>query len=123
VNKYSNSEKDIHKRIHKFVVDCFVNIVRKIPKTVENIPIIQQLTSSLTSMGANDQEADATNSNKDFIAKYSIVKKESKETKYWLTFIRDTGILNGKIVDPYINESKEILLIVSKIIINSKRKL
>lgn len=123
MNKYSNSEKDIHKRIHKFVVDCFVNIVRKIPKTVENIPIIQQLTSSLTSMGANDQEADATNSNKDFIAKYSIVKKESKETKYWLTFIRDTGILNGKIVDPYINESKEILLIVSKIIINSKRKL
>lgn len=121
MNKYANTEKDIHARIHKFVVSCFVNIVKKIPKTTENIPIIQQISASLTSMGANDQEADAANSNKDFIMKYSIVKKETKETKYWLTFIGDTAILDKNIVDPFIKEAQEILLIVSKIILNSKR--
>jgi len=120
MNKYAKTEKDIHLRINKFVVACFVNVVRKIPKTVENIPIIQQISASLTSMGANDQEADAANSNKDFIMKYTIVKKETKETKYWLTFIRDTQILNPNDVDPYISEAQEILLIVSKIILNSK---
>ena len=120
MNKYSGTEKDIHVRIHKFVVDCFVNIVRKVPKTVENIPIIQQISASLTSVGANDQEADASNSNKDFILKYTIVKKEAKETKYWLTLIKDTAILPAEIVEPHIREAQEILLIVSKIIQNSK---
>lgn len=121
MNKYSNTDKDIHLRIHKFVVTCFVNVVRKIPKTPENLPIIKQVSASLTSMGANDQEADASNSRRDFIAKYMIVKKETKETKYWLTFIRDTSILESSLVDSYIRESQEILLIVSKIIQNSSR--
>ncbi len=120
MNKYANTDKDIHVRIHKFTVNCFINVVRKIPKSTENLPIIQQISSSLTSMGANDQEADASNSNKDFILKYTIVKKETKETKYWLTFINDTSMLDTKIVEPYIRESQEILLIVSKIIQNSK---
>lgn len=120
MNKYAGTNKDIHMRIHKFVVSCFINVVRKIPKTTENIPIIQQISSSLTSMGANDQEADAANSNKDFIMKYTIVKKETKETKYWLTLISDTAILEKTLLDPYIRESQEILLIVSKIIQNSK---
>jgi four helix bundle protein len=120
MNRYTNTEKDIHIRIHKFVVTCFVNVIRRIPKTIENIPIIQQIASSLTSIGANDQEADSANSNKDFIMKYTIVKKETKETRYWLTLIQDTLILDKKLVDPYIKESQEILLIVSKIILNSK---
>jgi len=123
MNKYSGTEKDIHLRIHNFTVKCFININRKIPKTTENLPIIKQISASLTSIGANDQEADAADSNKDFIAKYSIVKKETKETKYWLSFIADTNILSESVVAPYIREAQEILLIVSKIIQNSKDNL
>ena len=121
MNKYANTEKDIHIRIHKFTVSCFINVIKKIPKTTENISIIQQISASLTSIGANDQEADATTSRKDFVLKYTIVKKETKETKYWLTFIRDTLMLDKTLVDPYINEAQEILLIVSKIILNSAK--
>lgn len=119
MNKYVNTDKDIHVRIHKFVINCFTNVVRKIPKKEENIPIIRQIAASLTSIGANDQEADASDSKKDFIAKYKIVKKETKETKYWLTLISDTTIFEKTKIIPYIKESQEILLIVSKIIINS----
>ena len=119
MNIYVNTPKDIHIRIHRFVVECFVKVVRIIPKTPENIPIIKQISASLTSIGANDQEADAADSKKDFIAKYKIAKKEVKETKYWLTVIGDTNILAGEAVEPYIKESQEILLIVSKIILNS----
>lgn len=121
MNKYSGTDKDIHLRIHNFTVKCFINIIRKITKVTENLPIIKQISASLTSIGANDQEADAADSNKDFIAKYTIVKKETKETKYWLRFIADTNILSESIVEPYIREAQEILLIVSKIIQNSKR--
>lgn len=119
MNKYSNTDKDIHTRIYRFVIGCFREVVRKIPKTVESSPIISQLSSSLTSMGANDQEADAAISKKDFVAKYSIVKKESKETKYWLSVVQDTDLINKSITEPYIRECQEILLIVSKIIENT----
>ncbi|HKB88022.1 MAG TPA: four helix bundle protein [Patescibacteria group bacterium] len=120
MNKYANTDKDIHVRIHKFVVSCFVSVVKKIPKTVENISIIKQISASLTSIGANDQEADAADSNRDFIAKYSIVRKETKETKYWLSIISEMGLLESKIVEPYIKECQEILFIIIKIIQNSK---
>ena len=121
MNKYRNTEKDIHKRIYIFVVNCFRDVVRKIPKKIENLPIIEQLSSSLTSMGANDQEADAALSKKDFIAKYAIVRKEAKETHYWLSFVRDSEFVNKNIVDPYITECLEIRNIVSSIIESSRK--
>jgi len=111
MNKYKDTPQDIHSRIYKFVINCFKNVVKK---------IISQLSSSLTSMGANDQEADGASTKKDFIAKYYIVKKEAKETKYWLSVIKDTDLLNRDIVEPYIEECHEILMIVSKIINNTK---
>jgi len=112
MNIYRDTEKDIHKRIYKFVVACFNNIVKKIPKSKENLSIIEQIGSSLTSVGANDQEADGASSSKDFVAKYMIVRKEAKETKYWLNIIKDTGILSEFIVNPYIQECHEIQMIV-----------
>jgi len=121
MNRYRNTEKDIHTRIYRFVLQVFRDVVKKIPKSVENNPIISQLASSLTSIGANDQEADASGSKKDFIAKYLIVKKETNETKYWLSLIKDAEILPSSIVVSHIQECQEILLIVSKILENSRR--
>jgi four helix bundle protein len=121
MNNYRNTNKDIHKRIFTFVVQCFKDIVQKIPKKTENIPIISQISASLTSMGANDSEADAAFSRKDFVAKYTIVRKETKETSYWLCIIRDTNILSSSTINPYINECEEIKNIVSSIINNSNR--
>ena len=120
MNKYKDTPQDIHKRIYNFIINCFGDVVKKIPKTVENIPIISQLSSSLTSIGANDQEADATITKKDFIAKYMIVKKESKETKYWLSVIKDLQLVPKLTIEPYIQECQEILMIVSKIINNTR---
>jgi|SRR3972149_8844860 len=120
MNKYTGTDKDIHIRIHKFVVACFINIVKKIPKTPENIPIIKQISASLTSIGANDQEANASESNRDFIAKYTIVKKETNETIYWLNFIADALLVEKSAVNPHLKEAQEILLIISKIILKSK---
>lgn len=120
MNKFRNTDKDIHQRIYRFIVGCFKDIVRKIPKATENLSVIGQISSSLTSMGANDQEADASGSTRDFLAKYAIVKKETKETIYWLTFICDAGLLTDSNITYYIKEGEEILKIVCTIIKNSK---
>lgn len=121
MNQYRNTDKDIHQRIYRFIIGCFRDIVKKISKTAENLPVIGQIFSSLTSMGANDQEADAAGSKKDFLAKYQIVKKETKETVYWLSFVRDAGLIDPAIVAPNITEGTEILKIVSSIIENTKQ--
>ena len=121
MNVYKNTDEDIHKRIFIFVTQCFNEIVKKIPKTTENIPIIQQISASLTSIGANDNEADAAGSSRDFIAKYVIVRKETKETIYWLSFVQHTNHMDTSIIEKFINEGNEIKSIISKIIENTKK--
>lgn len=118
MNKYRATPLDIHARIFRFTVECFREVVRKIPKSVETIPIISQISSSLTSIGANDQEADAAASKRDFIAKFTIVRKETKETYYWLSFLKQIEALPASILDPYLNECKQIQNVVSKILQN-----
>ena len=120
MNKYKGTEKDIHRRIYRFVLDCFRDVVQKILRKPENIPIIEQLASSLTSIGANDREADAAGSRKDFIAKYTIVRKETNETLFWLSLVHDLILVNQKTVSQYLVEGEEILNIVSSIIKNAR---
>ena len=117
----NNKIKDIHERIYQFVIRV-INLVKILPKTPENIILINQITKSVTSMGANDQEADGTDSRKDFISKYAIVRKESKETNYWLRVIADTNPTFKARMQELMQEGKEIVKIVSTIILNSKRK-
>lgn len=122
MNKYKGTEKDIHQRIYRFVIGCFRDVVKNIPKRTENNPIISQLSSSLTSMGANDREADAAGSQKDFVSKYMIVRKESNETLYWLSVINDLNLVDRVRVSPYLSECQEILNVVSSIIKSARGK-
>ena len=117
-----NEEKitDIHERIYQFVIRV-INLAKKLPKTPENIILVNQITRSATSMGANDQEADGTDSWKDFVAKYAIVRKEGKETNYWLRIISDTNPTFRHRMDDIVQEGKEIVKIVSAIILSTKR--
>ena len=62
----SNNKYDIHERIFNFIVDV-INFLNKLPKTSTNLIFIGQITRSVTSMGANDQEADGSSSTKDFL--------------------------------------------------------
>lgn len=81
-------EKDIHERIYQFVLKV-LKLLSLLPKNPINLNIINQCIRSATSVGANDQEADACSSRRDFLAKYGLVKKELKETNYWLRLIDD----------------------------------
>lgn len=116
-----NKPWDIHERIYQFVIDV-LKFLKKVPRTPENLIIIQQLTKSVTSMGANDQEADGTDSVRDFVSKYAIVRKEGKESNYWLRVIFDTNIDLQTLMHDLRQEGKEIVKIVSTIILNTKRK-
>jgi len=58
-------------------------------KTQKEFVLTHQLIKSATSVGANVEEAQGSQSRKDFLTKISIAYKESLETKYWLRLIKD----------------------------------
>ena len=125
INKQINEkakERDIHERIYKFVIQV-IKLTKMLPKNPQNDVIIHQIVKSASSMGANDQEADGAESKKDFIAKYAIVKKENKETNYWLRVIEDTNPGISIRMDHLKKEGLELVRIISAIIISAKRKI
>ena len=115
-----NKPQDIHERIYQFVLRV-IHLVKSLPKTPENLILINQILRSATSMGANDQEADGTDSRKDFVSKYSIVRKEGKETNYWLRLIADVNPGFKDRMQDLMQECKEIVKIVSTIMLNAKK--
>lgn len=109
---------NIHERIFNFVVKV-LELINKLPKTSINLILINQIARSSTSMGANDQEADGALTKKDFVHGFTIVRKEGKETIYWLKLI---GKLNYSFLEEssiLIQEGEEIVAIVSSIITNA----
>jgi len=120
---YTNSQYkyDIYPRIFKFVIEV-IKLTRIIPKNDENKVIISQMLRSSTSIGANANEADGVSSKKDFIHCFTVVRKEGKETIYWLLLLSELNLLIKDKIDYLIREGNEIVSIVSKIISNSRKK-
>lgn len=106
---------DIHDRIYKFIVEV-IKLVNSLPKTSSNYVILNQILRSVTSMGANDQEADGTLTKKDFVHTYVIVRKEGKETNFWLSLISDTNPQVKERTQKILQEGKELVAILSSII-------
>src|SRR5262245_54254098 len=82
----------------------------------------RQLLRSGTSIGANVEEAQAGQSQADFINKYSVSLKEARETIYWLRLLDASGAgANGK-CKSLRQEANEIALIIGSIIVNTLKK-
>ena len=97
----NNKIYDLEERTAKFG-ENIIKFSKKIPKKVENLPLINQIIKSGTSIGANYCEAIEAESKKDFSHKISISKKETRETKFWLRMIASS--------EPNLkNESSELL--------------
>ncbi len=81
----------------------------------------KQLLRSGTSIGANVEEAQAGQSQADFISKMSVALKEARETHYWLTLILEAEIFPATRLDPILTETKEIIKVIYTIIQNTKK--
>lgn len=106
---------DIHERNFSFVIRV-LKMMKYIPPTVENKIIVNQLIRSATSVGANDQEADGVSTKRDFIHCYTIVRKELKETRYWLSILAELDVKLKARLGDLLEENSELIKIVSSII-------
>lgn len=75
-----------------------------------------QILRSGTSVGANVEEGQASQSQADFVSKYSIACKEARETLYWLRLFAATDIVKPTKIDPLSKEANELIAILTSII-------
>ena len=98
-----------------------IKLYRELKKDSVGQIIGKQLLRSSTSIGANVHEAQGAQSKKDFIAKMSISHKEARESAYWLRIIKDSKILPYNKIKQIIDETNQIIKILSSILITSKK--
>jgi four helix bundle protein len=84
--------------------------------------LIRQLCESGTSIGANVEEAQAEQSDRDFISKYAIALKEARETRYWLRLLVAAECVPADRVDDLTGEVTELMRIIAAIIISAQRR-
>lgn len=110
-----SKEFNIHKRIFSFVLSI-IDLTKSLPKTKQNLIFTDQILRSATSIGANAQEADGSTSRKEFFRCFTIAKKETKETNYWLSLISSTNSGFQNSTEIILKEGREIEAIVSAIV-------
>jgi four helix bundle protein len=85
----NSKQYDLEERTLKFARRVR-GFVKKLNKTVANIEDGKQLVKASGSVGANYIEANEALSEKDFVMRIKICRKEAKESRYWLR-LADTG--------------------------------
>jgi four helix bundle protein len=84
--------------------------------------LANQLLRSGTSIGANVEEGQASQSEADFISKYSIACKEARETHYWLRLLAAVEILPSDQLAELETECNELIAILTSIVKKKKSK-
>jgi four helix bundle protein len=82
--------------------------------------VSNQLIKSGTSIGANIEEAQGAQSRADFITKYHIALKESRETSYWLRILKATETIPATRLEEILNECEEIKKMIGASIVTMK---
>jgi len=89
---------------------------------VRNFPfgIARQVLRSGTSIGANLEEARVPTTPKDVKAKFKIALREARETKYTIRLIRATNLAPSVSSDRLLQESDELVAILTVSVRNMK---
>ena len=112
-------ENIIQQKSYLFAIKI-IELYKYLIGTKKEFILSKQLLRSGTSIGANIEEALGGQSRKDFISKLSIAYKEARETKYWLSLLREAKYMTQEELNPVFDNCEEILKIIGKIQKTSK---
>ena len=117
-----NKPFDIKDRSFLFALDC-LKFCRTISIDDKEYVLTKQLSRSGSSIGANIREAQNSSTKKDFIYKLSIAQKECNESVYWIELLIAFLELNSEESKKLEKEAKELLRILSSIVLNTKQRM
>ncbi|MBM4047475.1 MAG: four helix bundle protein [Planctomycetes bacterium] len=108
-------EYDLAERTAKFG-EAIIGFAKRIKVNDITRPLVGQIVSAATSVGANYCEADEAQSRKDFRHKIGTCKKESRETGFWIRMILAAQSDLKDDARPLWKESRELTLIFAAIL-------
>jgi four helix bundle protein len=114
-------EKDnvVKNKSYQFSLDI-IALYKYLTNEKNEYVLSKQLLRSGTSIGANVEEAIASQSKKEFIAKLNISLKEAHESHYWLRLLKDSNYMQKS---DLIEKVDELIKIITSIIISTKENL
>jgi four helix bundle protein len=105
-------EEELKKRTKQFALRV-MKLVSSLPNTIERRAIGNQLVRAGTSVGANYRAACKGRSKAEFIAKLGLVEEEADESAYWMELIIEGRLLEGKLLQPLLDEANELAAIMA----------
>ena len=116
-----DKSNNLYAKAHVFAI----RIVRFYQWTIEKkreFVLSKQLLRCGTSIGANVAEANGGISTQDFSSKISTAYKESLETKYWLSVMKETNLIEPKLYDSLHKDADELSKILFSILKSTRIK-
>ena len=116
----ASKQRDIQERAFSFACRI-VRLYQFLAKQKGAAEILgRQVLRSGTAIGANLEEAAAGQSKADFVSKCNIALKEARETNYWLRLLVDTEVIPASKLTNLVNESNELVAILTTIVKKSR---
>jgi four helix bundle protein len=115
-------ESILRDKSYSFAI-LIIKTYKSISLNKKEFTLSKQLLRSGTSIGANIREAEFAQSNKDFISKMSIALKESNETDYWLSLLKDTEYISEEEFNSLVLLNKELIKMLVSTINTMKSKI
>lgn len=103
--------------------DRILDVVKELEHRRSYARIIDQISGSGTSAGANAFEADEAMTAKDFAKCLGIVVKELNETRFWLRLVSRRGWIKTIRLTPLIQETLTLKSVFGAMIVRTRRKL
>jgi four helix bundle protein len=111
---------DLRERALQFAV-MVVEFVESLPPGIVSQEVGRQLVKSGTSIGANFEEGDVAESARDRVHKFSIARKEARESRHWCRVIGEAAVGEPDAATYLADEALQLVRILSKMIQGVKR--
>lgn len=97
------------------------NVAKYLRENRQEYIASKQFARCSMSVGANAEEANASQSKKEFIAKLQISYKEAKEAHYWVRLLESTSQITATEAHSLKHDIDEICKIISSIIMTTQK--
>lgn len=106
---------DLEDRTKAFALGCR-SLIRKLKRDIGNIEDSKQLVKASGSVAANCIEANESLSDKDFVYRAKVCRKEAKESRLWLNLLMITDSEQERQRTHLSNEAGEFIKIFTSMI-------
>ncbi|MDR0873698.1 MAG: four helix bundle protein [Prevotellaceae bacterium] len=115
-------ESVLREKSYKFAIRV-VKLSQYLQQEKKEYVLSKQVLRSGTAIGALIREAEYAQSDADFVNKFSISLKETNETDYWISLLKDTDYLEIKLYESLYKDCDELISMLVSTIKTIKEKI